>query len=36
LKRNNIFIAASRGISGLTFAGWNILKPDFYRGLRNL
>jgi len=36
LKRNNIFIAVSRGISGLAFAGWNILRPEFYRGLRNL
>lgn len=36
LKRNNVFIAVSRGVSGLAFTGWNILKPDFYRGLRNL
>lgn len=34
LKRKDLFIAASRATAGLTFAGWHIFSPEFWRGLR--
>jgi len=34
LQRKNIFMAASRAISGMVFAGWHLLSKEFWRGLR--
>ncbi len=34
LKRKNMFIAASRALACFVFAGWHIVAPDFWDGLR--
>ena len=36
IQRKNFFTAASRGVSSIIFAGKDFIKPDFYRGLRDL